>query len=448
MKYLFTVQISNDLGLLTRSLPIAAELARRGHRISFCNPAPAPARVIREAGFGNLLLKHPLHYITTLQARGDFTLPGLFQQVRSGAMRREFGGLGDLLVGLLRAAPTHLQSPVAEVWSVDHLCAILFMGDERYARAELDAYLRLIEEWQPDVIVDSWNPLACLAARILKKPLVTILQADMHPDNRGFLWWKQPSVNVPSPAPTLNKLVREHGVLPIRKTEDLFLGDLPLILGIPEIDPIPAGSKGTYIGAVLWQKPGELLPPQIDSLDPDCPLIWLYLGNPRYFAIRTPYDSEATIRACIQALANEPVQAVLTTGHHPLPEKLLPLPENFHWFPFVPGLKMAQRSQLLIHHGGYGSCQTGLATGTPAVILPTYSERESNARRVIQAGAGQMVLPVGMKGKSEISSEDLNSTVRDVISNARYRVNAQRVARDLSAYGGPALAADLIEILR
>jgi len=48
---------------------------------------------------------------------------------------------------------------------------------------------------------------------------------------------------------------------------------------------------------------------------------------------------------------------------------------------------MAERSDLLIHHGGYGSCQTGLVTGTPAVIIPTYAERESNARRIAALGA-------------------------------------------------------------
>jgi len=46
------------------------------------------------------------------------------------------------------------------------------------------------------------------------------------------------------------------------------------------------------------------------------------------------------------------------------------LPPNFYYASYVPGLAMAERSDLLIHHGGYGSCQTGLYAGTPAVIIP------------------------------------------------------------------------------
>jgi len=51
------------------------------------------------------------------------------------------------------------------------------------------------------------------------------------------------------------------------------------------------------------------------------------------------------------------------------------------------------RKVLLIHHGGYGSCQTGLFTGTPTLAIPTFSERESNARRIAAVGAGDFVLP-------------------------------------------------------
>jgi UDP:flavonoid glycosyltransferase YjiC (YdhE family) len=52
-KLLFTTLISNDLGLLTRSLPIARELRDRGYQVTFCTSTPAPKRVISDAGFDN-----------------------------------------------------------------------------------------------------------------------------------------------------------------------------------------------------------------------------------------------------------------------------------------------------------------------------------------------------------------------------------------------------------
>jgi UDP:flavonoid glycosyltransferase YjiC (YdhE family) len=208
-----------------------------------------------------------------------------------------------------------------------------------------------------------WRPEAHI-------PLVTILQADMHPANRGFIWWKEPPLALPTPAPILNKILAEHGLGPIRKVEDLFAGDLTLMLGMPETDPLPPQTSVTYIGPILWQKPDATPPDWFAQLDRGKPVIWVYSGNPRYLPISMPMDSSVVIRSCLAALAQEDVQVVLTTGHHPLPKDVLPLPANFRHEPYVPGLIMAQRSQVMIHHGGYGSCQTGLYTGTPAVIIP------------------------------------------------------------------------------
>jgi UDP:flavonoid glycosyltransferase YjiC (YdhE family) len=57
-KYLFTTLPTNDLGLLTRSLPIACELRRRGREVVFCSPATAPSQLVAEAGFENLIPQH------------------------------------------------------------------------------------------------------------------------------------------------------------------------------------------------------------------------------------------------------------------------------------------------------------------------------------------------------------------------------------------------------
>lgn len=62
-QYLLTTLPTNDLGLPSRSLPIAQELRNRGHRVTFCNPAQAPSRLISEAGFDNLL---PNRYLLLL----------------------------------------------------------------------------------------------------------------------------------------------------------------------------------------------------------------------------------------------------------------------------------------------------------------------------------------------------------------------------------------------
>ncbi len=171
----------------------------------------------------------------------------------------------------------------------------------------------------------------------------------------------------------------------------------------------------------------------------------MHSGNPRYSSANGSFDSIVVLQACVAALAGENVQVVLTTGYHPLPKEALPLPANFRHEPYLPGLAMAERSDLLIHRGGYGSCQTGLVTGTPAVIIPTYAERESNARRIAALGAGAFVPAQNVSGKKHVRVEELRATVRRVLTDPSFTDNAGRMSEKMQAYGGASQAAHLIE---
>lgn len=403
-KVLFTTLPSNDLGLLARTVPVARELAAMGHNVAYCNPAPAPSKLIGEAGLENL------------------TPPP-------------------------SPTPTAFAPGTPEVWNLGHFWALLGCLDESFVRGSTEAMMALMTDYGADVIVDSWNISACLAARALGKPLVSIIQADLHPANRGFIWWKEPPEDVPSPVPALNKVLSDHGLSPVRKSEELHVGDLTLIAGTPETDPFSEKADVIHVGPILYQRPDAALPDWVGALGKERPLVWVYTGNPSYGPVPTWADSMVLVRGCLATLADEDVDVVLTTGYQQLPEDVVAsLPSNFRHEPYLPGLALAEKSDLLIHHGGHGSSMTGLLTGTPAVIVPTYSERESNARRVAALGAGVVVLPTeGASGEKELSVEELRSTVRQVLSDPSFVTNARRIAEAMQSYGGASEAARLID---
>ena len=402
-KFLFTALFTNDLGLQTRTLPIASELASRGHDIAFCSPAQTPARLIEEAGFQNLQPN-------------------------------------------LRFRPTIRPPSTTEVWNIDHFSSLMGNLDENWVRGNCEAFMELATDFGADVIVDSWNLSACIAARVLGKPLMSVIQADMHPDSRGFIWWKDPPTDVPTPVPVVNKILAEYGLEPIGSTGELHVGDLTLVVGTPETDPLPERADVTYVGPILWQKAGAKLPDWTNALSRRKPVVWAYSGNPSYGPQPTWADSIVVLHACIAALADEDVHVVLTTGYHALPEQVIPLPANFHYEPYVPGLAMAERADLLMHHGGQGSCFIGPYTGTPAVIIPTYSERESNARRMVALGAAEMILPAGgVSGERQVPTEELRVKVKKVLADPSFSSNARRLGEKMRAYGGAAGAARVIE---
>jgi UDP:flavonoid glycosyltransferase YjiC (YdhE family) len=430
------------LGLLTRTLPVANELRQRGHQAAFCNPAAAPARLIAEAGFENLRPKHPLFYF---EVAGESRLKDIYRQFTSPQFQQDFGGWPNFLKLVWRSLPVRIPRPTLDIWNMDHFWALFGALNAGYVRASVEAYLALIRDFAADAVIDSFNLFACLAARAARCPLVSILQADVHPASRGFIWWKPPPPQLPDPTPVVNRLLAGYGLPPVEKASALHVGDLPLVLGIPETDPLPADAGAAYLGPILWQKPGATLPEWVAALGRERPVIWIYLGNPRYFPFaRLSMDGEVGLRICIAALADEPVQVVLTAGHHALPKSLLPLPANFHFAPFLPGLAMAGQSNLMIHHGGYGSCQTGLAAGVPAVILPNFSERESNARRVAGAGAGLCLLP---ENGRQVSPAALRSAVRQALAEPSFVVHARRISQVMQAYGGAEEAARRVEAI-
>jgi zeaxanthin glucosyltransferase len=152
------------------------------------------------------------------------------------------------------------------------------------------------------------------------------------------------------------------------------------------------------------------------------------------------------IRAAIAALADEPVDVVLTTGYQELPEEFRTLPQNFRHAAYVPGLLMAERCDLIVFHGGHSSVMTTLKAGTPAVIIPTIRERESNARRLASLGAGEVVMPVnGADCEKLVDVAEFGMKVKRVLNEPSYRQSARRVAESMRQFGGAWTAAERIE---
>ncbi len=404
-KILLSMIVSNDLGPVSRLLPIAKELSKRGHDLAFCNREKAPSLVIKKAGFKNFP-------VTPSQT------PAIFPSKFS-----------------------------AEIWNGNQGSSYMGFLDIDYVQAVAQDYIKMINEYNPDIVVDTWGLPACLAAKILRKPLVTITQADNHPHGKGYIWWRQTPSDLPNPVPIVNHVLKENG-LPLlkEKIEELFLGDLVLIVGTPDTDPLPDNSQVTYLGPLQQTGSTNSLPKWIKKLPADQPLVWVYSGNPRYGDQPSIADSIVIIRACIEVLGYEKMQVILTTGHQPLPEEFAKLPPNFHYASYLPGFALAQKCDLVIHHGGHGSYLTGLSAGSPSIIIPTYSERESNARRLSSLGAGEFVLPqTDDSGEKTISMDEFREKVWRVLGDSTYQQNAQRVAQSMKYFGGANQAADLIE---
>lgn len=97
--FLLTTLPTNDLGLLARSLPIAEVLREAGHEVTFSSAGRTPMRRVAEAGFPNVLPRHPLYDLMADEA----SLRGLGRLLTSGRWRDRHSSRWKVLRQLLRA---------------------------------------------------------------------------------------------------------------------------------------------------------------------------------------------------------------------------------------------------------------------------------------------------------------------------------------------------------
>ena len=84
-------------------------------------------------------------------------------------------------------------------WDVEEFFAALY-SDEGATSDEFAVYLDVIRDYSPDVVIDSFGLLTCLAAHALSLPLVTVLQGNIHPASRRLFCGGERTVQPTCPA--------------------------------------------------------------------------------------------------------------------------------------------------------------------------------------------------------------------------------------------------------
>jgi MGT family glycosyltransferase len=109
--------------------------------------------------------------------------------------------------------------------------------------------------------------------------------------------------------------------------------------------------------------------------------------------------------------------------------------------PAVPQLELLPRLHAVVCHAGHNTVCETLAHGLPLVVAPIRDDQPIVAQQVVDAGAGVRI-KYGRAGSDEIAA-----ALASVLSENTYRAAAQRIRASFRAAGGPAAAADRLEIL-
>jgi MGT family glycosyltransferase len=98
-------------------------------------------------------------------------------------------------------------------------------------------------------------------------------------------------------------------------------------------------------------------------------------------------------RLALDALADQPVDIVMTVGRDQDPVEFAPFPSNARVERFIPQAELLPSCAAIVHHGGAGTTFGALAHGVPQVILPQGADNYELAAMCEHAGAASVLRP-------------------------------------------------------
>jgi MGT family glycosyltransferase len=158
-----------------------------------------------------------------------------------------------------------------------------------------------------------------------------------------------------------------------------------------------------------------------------------------YASLGTVFDGGPTLlRAFATALAPLGGTVVVSTGHTE-PADLGPLPANVMARRSVPQLQVLDRAALFVTHGGMNSVNEAMRAGVPTLVVPQGADQPLVARRVVELGAGLALRP------DDATAEAVHALARSLLAEPRFREAAARQRTAQQQAGGDQRAADEIE---
>lgn len=221
--------------------------------------------------------------------------------------------------------------------------------------------------------------------------------------------------------------------LGLRPSERMFGGhstELVLVATFPQLEYPRAWPAHVHVvGPLLWEPGGPVVQPPAG----EDPLVLI--------ATSTAQDPDnRLLRAALTGLAGEPVRLLAVWNGRPMSPPVR-IPPNARLVPWLSYARSMRDCLLVVSHGGSGTVGRALACGTPVLAVPHGGDMPENAARLAWSGAGRR-LPWPL-----LSPSTLRVSVRRALGDPRPAARAAELAAWAAANDGAARAADLVERL-
>ncbi|MEZ4669531.1 MAG: glycosyltransferase [Anaerolineae bacterium] len=383
-------------GHVNPSLPLVAELVRRGHEITYLISEGFRAQ-IESAG----AIFHPYRTVND----DYFDVRGLSGAVPGKVAYELISTAADILPELLNSA----RALQPDYVMYDGMCPWGYMV-ARVLGLPAIASLALLPLNTPP-LTELLNPDIFRAFLMIFRDIGNGFKANGIARELG----KQYQV----PALGLQTMLNSPADLAISYTSAEFQ---------PNINTVAKNVR--FVGRILDDMPG----------DPNFSFEQVKGRKLVYVSLGTLNNEDVSFfKTCIEAFTGTDYYVMMTTGKRISPESFGPLPENIAIFSWVPQFDILKQAALFITHGGLNSIHDGLYFGVPLLLVPQQGEQLVNALRVVELGAGLKLR------KDQISADVIRRHARQLLTDDRFSTHAASTGATFRAAGGAARGADEIE---
>jgi UDP:flavonoid glycosyltransferase YjiC (YdhE family) len=283
------------------------------------------------------------------------------------------------------------------------------------------AWQDFLVKFKPDLIVSDTGILSSIAARILRIPIVMLTQSCFHPGvKKGKLrFWSSEKEDEQSARDTVNQYFAKNNIDRIERFDDLFVGMKTLIPGIPEFEQFEAPyEKSVYFsGPILWDgfiggnQNGEKA-----RFDNNQKTIFCYTGR---LNDSGGNSGEVIFNSIVQAFGRQDVNVLISTGGLDvvMPNLDSDMYKNIRLVDWIQMKDAYTSSDLIIHHGGHGSCMGNFVYGKPALVIPTHTEREYNAHLMDELKCGMIIK------RKDVNAENVSEKANLLLKSHEYQEN-------------------------
>ncbi len=188
-----------------------------------------------------------------------------------------------------------------------------------------------------------------------------------------------------------------------------------------------------FIGPLLPELKGNFQTPAWwdDIVNTSKPVALVTQGT-----VATQFDE--LIAPTLQALANEDVLVVATADPAALK---LPVPSNVRMEKFIPFDQLMPHVDVMITNGGYGGVTFALAQGVPVICAGNTEDKPEVGNRAAYTGVG-----INLK-TNRPTPEQVRNAVKTILSDGRYKANAEQMKAEFAKQDAAVEAVALIEKL-